>query len=51
MIPVSGMMRMIPPTMMNVWSVKQNVSPTASSLEKPSWASIAIRKPRAAKSM
>ena len=32
--------------MMNVWSAKPKVSPAASSFEKPSWASSAIRNPR-----
>ncbi len=35
-MPVSGITRRIPPTMMNVCSAKPNVSPAASSFEKPS---------------
>ena len=50
-IPVSGISRRIPPTMMKVCSAKAKVSPTASSFEKPSSESIAILKPRATKSM
>src|SRR5919199_3298144 len=50
-IPVSGMMRRIPPTMMNVWSAKPKVRPAAASFEKPSCARSAIRKPLATKSM
>jgi hypothetical protein len=37
--------------MMKVWSAKPNVSPAASSFEKPSCASSEIRKPRETKSM
>jgi hypothetical protein len=48
---VSGIKRNTPPTMMNVCSAKPNVSPAASSFEKPSYASIATRKPRATMSM
>ena len=50
-IPVSGISRRIPPTMMKACSAKEKVSPTASSFEKPSSESIAILKPRATKSM
>jgi hypothetical protein len=50
-IPVSGISRSTPPTMMNVCRAKANVRPVASSFEKPSSASIAARKPRATKSM
>ncbi len=48
---MSGMTRRIPPTMMNVWSAKPNVSPAASSFEKPSVAASATRKPRSTKTM
>src|SRR5207248_6103361 len=50
-IPVSGMSRRIPPTMMNVCRANAKVSPSASSFEKPSWASNAIRTPRKTKIM
>src|SRR5262245_28157125 len=50
-MPVSGISRRIPPTMMKVCSAKAKVSPIASSFEKPSSASIATLKPRATKSM
>src|SRR5262249_55771478 len=50
-MPVSGMRPTMPPTMMNACSAKPNVSPTASSFEKPSSVSSAMRKPRATKSM
>ena len=51
MIPVSGISRSTPPTMMNVCSAKPNVSPAASSFEKPSSACSAIFMPRATNSM
>ena len=38
MIPVSGISRRMPPTMMNTWSANAKVSPTAASFEKPSCA-------------
>ena len=50
-IPVSGITRRMPPTMMNVCSAKPNVSPAASSFEKPSPAKSAMRKPRSTKTM
>src|SRR5204863_8515404 len=50
-IPVSGIRRRTPPTMMNVCSAKPKVRPAARSLEKPSSASSAIFIPRATKSM
>src|SRR5262249_9547914 len=50
-IPVSGMIRRIPPTMMKVWRAKPKMRPTASSLENPSLARSEIRKPRMTKSM
>jgi hypothetical protein len=45
-IPVSGISRVMPPTIRNACSVTANVSPVASSFEKPSSASEAILKPR-----
>ena len=50
-MPVSGMRRRTPPTMMNVCSAKPNVRPAASSFENPSSACSAIFMPRATKSM
>src|SRR5262249_44908098 len=50
-MPVSGMIRRMPPTMMNAWSANANVRPSASSFEKPSCASNAMRIPRKTKTM
>src|SRR6185312_16014193 len=50
-IPVNGITRSTPPTMMNVCSAKPNVRPAASSFEKPSSACSATFMPRATKSM
>src|ERR1700730_9256216 len=50
-IPVRGITRRMPPTMMNVWNAKPNVRPAASSFEKPSPAKIATRKPRSVNTM
>ena len=50
-IPVSGMTRVMPPTMTNVWKAKPKLRPAASSFEKPSLAASAIRKPRRTKAM
>ena len=50
-IPVNGMTRRMPPTMMNVCSANPNVRPAASSFEKPSPARSAIRKPRSTNTM
>src|SRR5439155_5454078 len=50
-IPVSGITRRMPPTMMNAWKAKPNVRPAASSFEKPSRAKIATRKPRSVNTM
>ena len=50
-IPVSGISRRIPPRMMNDCTAKPKVRPAASSFEKPSEASSAVRKPRTTKTM
>src|SRR6185437_12838755 len=50
-IPVSGMIRSTPPTMMKVCRAKPNVRPAASSFEKPSSTCSAVFIPRATKSM
>ena len=44
--PVSGMTFVTPPTITNTCSAKTAVSPTASSFENESRASVAILKPR-----
>ncbi len=51
MIPVSGITRTTPPTMMNVCRAKPKVIPAASSFEKPSSASSAMRMPRSTNTM
>src|SRR5205085_1226274 len=43
-MPVSGITRVMPPTMTKVWKAKPKLSPAASSFEKPSLAASAIRK-------
>jgi len=50
-MPVSGITRRIPPTMMKVCSAKPKVRPAASSFEKPSLAKSETRKPRSTKTM
>ena len=49
-MPVSGMSRVTPPMMMKVCRAKAVARPAASSLEKPSGAKTAMRKPRHTKS-
>ena len=48
---MSGMTRVMPPTITNVWKAKPKLNPAASSFEKPSLAVSAIRKPRRTKPM
>src|SRR5262249_53487665 len=48
-MPVNGIIRRMPPTMMNVWKANPNVRPRASSFENPSLASSEIRNPRITK--
>src|SRR5262249_6087106 len=50
-MPVSGITRRTPPTMMNVCRAKPNVRPAASSFENPSSARSAMRMPRSTKIM
>ena len=50
-IPVSGMTRVMPPTITNVWNAKLKLRPAASNFEKPSVAVSATRKPRTTKAM
>ena len=50
-IPVSGMIRVMPPTITKVWKAKLKLRPAASSFEKPSVADIATWKPRSTKPM
>ena len=47
--PVSGMIRVTPPTTTNVCSATMNARPPASSLPKPSRTPIAVRMPRSAR--
>ena len=44
--PVSGITRVTPPTITNTCSATTAERPVASSFEKPSWAIIAVLKPR-----
>ena len=50
-MPVRGITRRMPPTMMNVCNAKPNVSPAARSFENPSLAKSETRKPRRTKTM
>ena len=45
--PVRGITRVTPPTITNTWSANIALSPTASSVENESRASIAVLNPRA----